>query len=100
MNALIPAMCANSAQTAAKAALLRRVEAAARANEERQDAPRGQNNYAKHTGALRTAHPEASLVAQILGARYGAPNAVGYGAYDKASRLLNLESHRLDVTLD
>lgn len=99
MTSLVPVLCAIPAQTAAKAALLRRIEAAARANEDRQDAPRGQHNGAKPATAVRMAAPAAPLAAQILGARDGYANTSGYGAYEKAARLLALESHRVDVTL-
>lgn len=96
MTALVPANCAISAQTAAKAALLRRIEACARANEDRQDAPR---SFAKPTASARPAQPAAALAAHILGAREGAANPNGYGAYTKAARLLRLESHIVDITL-
>jgi hypothetical protein len=99
MTALVPVRCAIPAQAAATAALVRRVEAAARANEDRQEAPRGHQGTAKPAAPARTATPVAALAAQILGARDGALNVLGYGAYERANRLLALESRRVDVTL-
>jgi hypothetical protein len=99
MNALVPATCLNSAQTAAKAALIRRVEAASRANEERQDAPRDQRLAARSPAPFAAPQPAPALAAHILGARAGYANENGYSAYAKANRLLALESHVVDVTL-
>jgi hypothetical protein len=98
MNALVPANCTNTAQAAAKAALIRRVEAASRANDDRQDAPRGHSAQPKAYAPVKAAQPLSSLAAQIIGAlEHTGPVAQGYDAYVKASRLLELQSHRVDV---
>jgi hypothetical protein len=98
MNALMPITCSSPAQTAAKAALMRRVEAASRANEERQDPPRGGAAQSKPAMSTRPPQPVPALAAHILGARDGYTNPNGYSAYERANRLLTLESHALDVT--
>jgi hypothetical protein len=98
MNALVPLRCPNSAHKAATAALVRRVEAVARANEDRQDTnharPAAQQGPAQQA---RPARPIASLAAQILGSGYAAEGATGYDAYIKASKLLSRDTQRNDV---
>lgn len=99
MTALVPVTCPIPAQRAATLALVRRIEASGRANADRHEAPQGSQTWPKTANAAAPTQPAATVAAQILGARYQASDAAGYGAYDKASRLLVLESHRLDVTL-
>ena len=90
--------CPNTAHRAGTAALMRRIEAAGRAHEDRQDAPRGQYAHPKTHTPAKSAKPLATLAAQIIGAlERSTPTAQGYDAYVKASRLLELQSHRVDV---
>jgi hypothetical protein len=77
-------------------ALLRRVEAASKVNEDRKDAPYGHAAPFKPSAPPRP--PLATLAAQVLGGRSGGPDARGYDAYLNASRLLTLESRRVDVS--
>jgi hypothetical protein len=97
MTGSLAIICANSAHNARQTRSLRRIEPVSSANEggERR---RPQTPHTNDTAPRQNAIPLSSVVAHILGGReYGASPA-GYEAYTKAARLLELQSHRVDVT--